>query len=221
MINEEIINYIKKAEAQDLTTDQIQENLLKAGWPESQVKDALEKDISKTPLDVPIPPKVPNQSTPPQSKSHSMWDAFEHILLFISLYVLATSLALMLHLFVDKYIPGISTSRLMIYSYLARGYMASLIVSYPLFSFFFLRSIKRVHNNPSIRNIHSRKVLIYFTLVVTFLIVLANIVSIIYNFLGGNVTLNFIFHFAVTVIISSIIFWYYLNEVKEDRKAYA
>ncbi len=156
-------------------------------------------------------------------ENNSLWEGFEHILLFISLGVMATSLGLILHFFVDKWYPGTPTgiasyigSALLYQAPLLRGYLAGLIVSYPLFSFFFLRTVNRIRKNPELKHLHSRKILIYATLVITFLIVIINTISLVYGFLGGNVTYNFVLHFLVTVGISGIIFGYYLNEVRGE-----
>lgn len=153
--------------------------------------------------------------------SHSMWDAFEHILLFISLYVFVTSLALLIHYLVDKWVPRFPGSRYLSYSSVGntvlRGYLSAILVSYPLFVFFFLRITKRTFKNPELRKIKPRKTLIYLTLIITFIVSLINIISIVYSFLGGNVTGNFLAHFFVTFLISGIIFAYYLFQVREDR----
>ncbi|OGG00797.1 hypothetical protein A2153_00075 [Candidatus Gottesmanbacteria bacterium RBG_16_38_7b] len=160
------------------------------------------------------------------SVKESLWDTFEHILLFISLYVYAISFTLMLHQFVDVLSPGDKYSGWGDYigsfsKYIVRGYMASLIVAYPLFSFFFIRVKKRIMNNLEIRHLRPRKTLIYFTMVVAFIIVLSSIISIIFNFLNGNVSVNFVLHFLATVLVAGLIFAYLLNEVKEERKVYA
>src|SRR3989344_5179402 len=113
----------------------------------------------------------------------SMWDAFEHVLLFIILYVMATAIALIINFYIDKYFPGVESSY---YSYsdypsqmsgLLRGELAALIVSYPLYSFFFLAVTKRSLANPVIKTLKSRKFLIYLTLVITFVIGLVSIIS--------------------------------------------
>ncbi len=154
----------------------------------------------------------------------TMWDAFEHILMFISLYVLATSIALTLYFFVDKWLPAVTSDYYRSYNWensrldLLRGYLAALIVSLPLFVFFFLHVTKRTIQNSNMRNIKSRKILIYITLVVAFIIMLFNIISTVYNFLRGNITLNFFLHLVVTLSVTGIIFVYYLFQVKEDRK---
>jgi predicted neutral ceramidase superfamily lipid hydrolase len=94
--------------------------------------------------------------------------------------------------------------------------MASLIVSFPLFAFFFLRITKRTIEDVSIRMLKSRKFLIYLTLVVTFIILIINVITLVYTFIGGNITVNFFLKFLITLIVSGMIFAYYLYEVRED-----
>lgn len=167
-----------------------------------------------------VPPIIP------KSKG-SMWDAFEHVLLFISLYTLATSIALILYYIVDKWWPAVSTDAYSYYyknseiqSTMLRGYIATLIVSLPIFSFLFLDLAKRMNKNPYLRTITSRRVLIYMTLVITFIIMLINVISTVYSLLGGNITINFFLHLIITLAVSSIIFAYYFYQVREDRNLY-
>ncbi len=123
-------------------------------------------------LDLVVPkPPVSQVSSTEKTSNTSGWDAFEHILLFISLYAMATSITFILHLFIDKFVPGITPDSRMSYfsdfqNTLLRGYLATLIVSLPLFSFFFLDVIKRTAKYLKMRNLKSRKTLIYITLLV-------------------------------------------------------
>jgi hypothetical protein len=230
-MEQKLNTYIQAARKRDLSDRTIRENLVAVGWELSVVEAALAAD-----LPVPKPPtgsRVQTSATPAtqtgpadntNSSSPTMWDAFEHILMFISMYVLAITIGLTLSLFVEKWFPGApelyeSGNNSWKLSML-RGYIASLIVSYPLFAFFFLRITKRTMDNPFVRTLKARKFLIYLTLVVAFIIVISNIISIIFNFLNGNVTLNFFLNFLIIVSISSLIFFYYLQQVKEDWQPY-
>ena len=98
-----------------------------------------------------------------------------------------------------------------------RGQIAAVLVAYPLFAFLFLKIHKQTLLNPDIKKLNSRKVLTYFTLVIAFLFILGNIIGIVYSFLDGNISFNFVAHFLVTVIVSSVIFWYFLKQVKGDK----
>lgn len=222
MAYKELESYIKKAREVKMTEAEMKRDLRSMGW--------LDKDIDSALRDNPLipPPKPPEgyrgiSAGVAAVSSPTMWDVFEHLLMFISLYVLAIAFALALHLYIDRWVPGLpETYRTGANARLGelRGYLAALIVSFPLFAFFFLRIQSRTAKNPLIRAILARKFLIYATLVVTFIIVTGSIISIIYTFLNGNVNLNFFLHFLVTTFVSGAIFAYYLQQVKEDR-AYA
>jgi hypothetical protein len=195
--------------------DTIKGRLVKEGWGE----DVIEQHM------YPPTPRPDDHDEDPNTNmmfgAPSMWDAFEHILLFISLYVLSISIGLALYFFIDEWFPAITqysqSDSYWRYNSL-RGFIAAIIVAYPLFSFFFWRVTKRTLQNPGLRTLKSRKALIYLTLIITFIIVVCYVIGTIYAFLSGDLTLNFILHFLVTVLISGIIFGYYLQQVKEDRQ---
>lgn len=211
-----ISTYIHEARKRDLSNRTIRENLLDAGWSESEVQAAFDAD-----LPVPVPPGKTPQHRITVAGSGTMWDAFEHILLFISMYVLAFGIGAILFTFVDRWLPGVNDSS----GYINRNgiiiNMSALIVSYPLFSFLFYRITKRTLATPAIRLLKARKILIYFTLVVAFVIVISNIISLVYLILSGDVTLNVFMKIMIMLLIAGVIFAYYLQQVKEDRQIYA
>lgn len=168
-------------------------------------------------------PVIPQSN--PMNTHITGWDTFEHILMFITLYVVSISLALVLYSLVDKWFPGLNPSLNRFSSGFntsqadsLRWYLALLIVSYPLFAFFFLNVTKRTIANPLLRNIDIRKILIYLTLFVTFIIMFYNVFYTVYSFLNGNIYPNFLLHLATTLGISGTIFVYFAYQVREDRK---
>ncbi len=160
------------------------------------------------------------------SANTTLWDAFEHILLFVSLLVFSAAFSLAGHYFIDRWFPSLTAlypdsgdSYYNDYTLtLLRVYLSGIIVSLPFFTLFFLRITKKNVENPQTRNLKSRKTLIYITLVLTFIILLANTISLVYGFVSGNTTVNFLFHFVLTMAVSGTIFAYYLHETKEDRR---
>lgn len=162
-----------------------------------------------------------------QNPAPSLWDGFEHLLMFISLLIMTFSLTLSIHFFIDKWLPNNAVENYgfnYVYSWqltLLRVYTAALLVSTPIFMFLFLRVTKKTINNPELRNLIIRKILIYLALVITFLIMIGNLISLIFSFLNGNATINFLIHFLVTILINSVIFAYYLHEIREDMKIHA
>jgi hypothetical protein len=202
--------YIAQAREKKVSDDKIKAVLLAAGWPEDQVMLALQK----APEDDLLPPP------PPPPVAHvGMWTGFLYILFFISLYVLATSVGGIFHHMADKIAPDIKiTSSLRSDNALLRGFTSAIIVSYPIFLILALVLKKQLIKQPAVRNLRSRKLLIYITLIGTFLIMLCHVIFSIYSFLSGTLTSNAFLHLMVTFLIAGSIFGYFLSEVKYDRK---
>lgn len=211
MENTQLQSFISESRKAKQSDEVIKSQLLKSGWSQDAVNEAL-TGVSK-PV-VPVPP-------PPSSAQPGMWVSFLYIIMFISLYVSATVLGQTLHHFVDKYFKLIKDSYSTFGGFqdtLLRGYLAAMIVTAPILIGLFLFLKKQELKNPVIRNFKSRKILIYFTLVVTFLIAIWRIIRTIFEFLGGEVSVSVVLHTLITLGIAGAIFIYYLIEVREDRK---
>jgi len=221
--NNTLTEYIASARQQNLSDSVIKQNLISAGWDENSVNGALGISVP-SPLTVPAPPARSSQS---QTDSFWSWDSFEHVLLFLSFYTLIISIGITLYYFVDKLFPLAKTTynySFTSYDYsssILSGVLSAIIVSFPLFSFFFLNIISRTKQNPELRHILARKRLIYITLIVTFIIMLQNLISVLNSFLTGNLVSNSLAHFVVIIGLSLVVFLYYLNLVSEDKYAIA
>lgn len=220
---ETAVKYIREARHIRLQDDEIKLNLLDEGWKKDDIEKAFRIVDSKQKLSIP----KPDYSSPHitiKKGNVTLWDTFEHILMFISLYVMVFSIIILLNALVDRIVPGVNIDGNNFRDHNFSNFsikisLASLIVSYPLFGFMFLNIAKRSKKNPDIRGIMPRKILNYLTLILTFLTVIVYSIAFLYTLFSGNVTINFVLHFVVTVITSVLIFLYYLNAVKEDRRA--
>jgi vacuolar-type H+-ATPase subunit I/STV1 len=140
---------------------------------------------------------------------------------------LATATANILHVWVDNLSQ--TPERLFGRSYdsgyfflhatgMLSGAVAAIIVSYPIFAWLAVYLKKQRDTKIFVRNLRSRKILIYITLVGTFLIMIGHVIATIYNFLSGSGTGNTIGHLLITLIVAGVIFWYFISEVKNDSK---
>ena len=216
MLNNELGNFIEESKKLGQTDQEIKESLAHAGWHEDQY---LAYFGSKPGLAVPHPPS----SSQGQHHTSSLWDTFQHVLMFIALYVYTVSLTSLVHLLIEKWIPSSTAYSEFVTSpdYISgpvRMASSALIVSFPIFAYLFLTINRKTIANPALRQLSARKKLTYFTLTIAFIIGIIQIAQTIYSFLGGNTSTNFLAHFIVNIIMVSIVFIYYLNEVKEDRK---
>lgn len=213
MPNGELTKYISSARSQNINDDTIKAKLIESGWPEKEVSAAFSPP-STSAVNMPLPPPVLH---------FGMWVAFQYIILFITLYIWATCFGGILHYAVDQnFKDKIDT---LSYSYgtllglsFMPGYLAGLIVSYPIFAALFLILKKQTLEKPGMKNLKIRKILIYLTLVITFLIMIGHLITTLYGFFSAASTLKSLMHFLVTLLVAGSIFTYFLVEVWEDRK---
>jgi hypothetical protein len=164
----------------------------------------------------PVPPTIP---------SNGMWIGFLYILFFTSLYILTGAIAGVLHLWINSKVPNFTVLDNPYLSYIPidsqtimRGYLASILISYPICVIlgFFLK--KQMLKNRILVNIRSRKILIYITLIGTFLIIVWNIIGAIFGLLAGSLLINIFENLLITLLIAGSIFGYFISEVKDDSK---
>lgn len=206
--------YIAKAHEKNLSDEQIKSNLIAAGWP----KETAEKAFHQPTVDPLLPPPPP----PPVAQV-GMWTGFLYIIFFVCLYICATAISFIFHHGIDSIFPPsyeTYTDFSGLYDATIQGSLAAIIVSFPLFAFLAFALKKQLVKNPAIRNIRSRKILIYITLVGAFLIMIGHIIGTVYGFLNGSTnSLNTLGHLGVTLLIAGSIFAYFITEVKHDSNS--
>lgn len=213
MANAELQKYISDLKAKNVPVETIKSHLISSGWSAADVDQTL-NDISSPAIMTLPPPPVPHLS---------MWITFQYILVFITMYVSFTALGGILHYAVDKNIPD-PLDQMNYYSassfndYFLPGYLASIIVTFPIFAVLFVILRRQAINRPAIKNIRSRKFLIYLTLVVTFIYMIFHLITTVYQFLQGTSTSRSLLHLGVNLLVAGSIFIYLIFEVKGDRK---
>lgn len=214
MSTEELNKYVAAARQQGIGDEEIKKHLLDAGWSEQEVVAVLvPQPISQGLLAPPVPQKA----------HFDLWVAFQYVLLFISLYVSSIALNGILHYGIDQLLPdtleGYGSYRSSWNEGLIKWYLAAMIVAFPIFAVLFLLLKRQELAKPAMRNIKSRKILIYLTLIGTFLIAMARLIISLYRFLDGTLTGRTVAHLALTLALTGSIFVYWLWEVRADRKA--
>ena len=144
-------------------------------------------------------------------------DVFLHLLSIIALYVAAGSFIALVFQYINVLFPDPLTS---VYNYLASAYsgirwsISVLIVVFPvyLWSVWFLN--KNYAASPEKKELKSRKWLLYFTLFAAALIIIGDLVTLIFNFLQGELSLRFFLKILAVGLVAAVIFWYYLSELR-------
>ncbi len=221
-MNEQLNTYIKEKRDAGISDQEIKTNLISAGWQSEMVDQAISGKHNDAP---PPPPAAAAPTAAPVAVVQTYTTkGLEYIIMFISLWVTASSIAFLLHNIVNMAFGNAD-----IYGDTAPIATASLIVALPIFSILFVRLKKAEKENPEIMNDPSRKRAVQLTLVITFIVGIWNIIWYLYSFLNGGspvdtyssseTSLNPVgdlIHTLISVSIAGSIFAYYWRE--EHRK---
>lgn len=148
-------------------------------------------------------------------------DVFLHLFSIVALYWSAVSFITLCWQYVNYFFPDILTMRYNPQAYVwpIRFAVSSLVIMFPLFILvsWYLNKIYR--REAAVRDSRIRKWLIYLTLFVAALIIAGDLVTVIYNFLGGDVTIRFILKALSVLVVAAVVFIYYLDDVRRAESA--
>jgi len=143
-------------------------------------------------------------------------DFFLHLITFILLYASVISFITLVFQYIALAFPNplegpwaLASARKTI-----QWMISSLIVEFPLFIWlsWFLNKTYQAH--PEKRRLKPRKWLIYLTLFVAALVIIGDLVTLIFNLLGGDYTGVFILEVITVLFTIGLVFWYYLWDVR-------
>ena len=212
-MSEKLKQFIEEARKKGMPDDAIRQNLMDNGWDKNVVVKTMYD------VDTPKPENEIEKSDKLKKQNITLWDTFTHILMFISLAVFAFALGMILHKLIDEYVPDPTWGdSYRSYGPDISGFLAALMVSTPVLFGLFVYNYNRTRKYIELKNLLTRKILIYLTLIYTFGHILIKLIISLTELLEGTLSINFGLHFIVTVGINLVIFLYFLYEVREARK---
>lgn len=144
-------------------------------------------------------------------------DFFLYLLTIIALYFSVGTFINMLFEYIDYLFPD----KAQYYSFISssnsiRFSVATLLIVFPIYIglSWFLR--KDAINHPEKRDFGFRKVLIYFTLFIAAITIAVDLVTLIYNFLEGELSVRFFLKILVVFVVAGSVFSYYLWDLKRE-----
>lgn len=147
-------------------------------------------------------------------------DIFLHLLSIIALYVSAGSFVALIFNYINVWLPDAISenyySLLSAYSSI-RWALATIVVVFPVYVWSVRFLNKGYTEIPEKREIKTRKWLIYFTLFAAGIIIIGDLVTLIYNFLQGELTLRFVLKILTVLLAAATIFGYYLLDLRRER----
>lgn len=201
--------FVKESLQGGRTKDEIAKVLTVAGWPEAQITNALDA-FADVEFPVPVPKPRP---------SLTARDAFLYLVMFSALYYGAWSLGSLLFDFINRAFPDPAYAT---YSYSSlsssRWSTAAIIISFPVFFFMAWYNNKQIRLNPFKRLSPARRWLTYITIFIATAALLGDLTTLIYNLLGGDLTVRFLLKVLVVAMIAGSAFTYYLLDLRKEER---
>lgn len=148
-------------------------------------------------------------------------DVFMHLLAIIALYASAGSFIALVFQYINILIPDVlqygdyygrvAANRAVRWS------IAALVVVFPVYVFTNWYLNKDCSRTPEKRDFRLRKWLIYFTLFASALIIIGDLVTLIYNLLGGELTTRFLLKILTVFFTAGSVFYYYLWDLRRHH----
>lgn len=204
----ELDRFVRDALLAGKSRDAIREVLQRAGWTPEQLNGILD-DYADVDFPVPVPKPRP---------SLSARDAFLYLVLFSLLYFLCYHLGSLLFDLVNAALPDPADYGMRYRFFESTRFSTSaLLITFPLFAWMAHLLGRETERAPIKRFSPVRRWLTYLTLFFTTGMLVGDLTSLVYNVLGGELTLRFVLKVLVVALISGSVFAYYLWDLRRDE----
>lgn len=159
------------------------------------------------------------QSQTGQMKVVGPKDVFLHLLAIFALYTSAVSFLVLMFQYINLAFPdALEGGYVPRFSYGAiRWSIASLTVVFPVYVWVSWYLNKRYVAVPERREAKSRRWLVYFTLFVAAIVIITDLITLIFNLLGGELTARFILKVVAVLFVAASVFVYYIWDLKRHH----
>lgn len=205
---QELESFVKEALEAGSAKSEIGKVLEGAGWTSEQIKSALDA-YSDASFPVPVPKPRP---------SLSAREAFLYLVMFCTLYYGAWNLGNLLFIFIDRAFPAPTDTSYPSYWDDQRWSTAAIIITWPVFLFMARYIAGEIKRNPLKRLSLVRRWLTYLTLFLASAVLLGDVTTLIYNLLGGDLTIRFVLKVLVVGAIAGSAFAYYLLDLRQEER---
>ncbi len=205
----ELESFVRDALMRGHSRQQVSTALLAAGWSEQQISGVLDGWAE---VDFALPVPRPRASL-------SAREAFAYLVLFSTLYFFAWNLGSLLFQLIEYLLPDPADAdwqRLRLDGGI-RWAISALVIAFPVFAFVARRVSLDVDRHPIKRLSPVRRWLTYLTLFVAAIVLIGDLTALVYNLLGGDLSLRFVLTVAVVAAIAGTVFGYYLWDLRQEE----
>lgn len=204
--------------------DEIKEQVLAVGWSEDEFDFAYTQALKD--FGIPIPEESSRASF---SKKATTLEVVLNLFSFILLGIVAIALGTLYFEIIDKYFPDIVADNTSSYAYQSRSQvstsaihyaMASLIIAFPLFFFVMKMWFRKFRKDEGKIESQLTKWVTYLVLLVASIIIVGDLITVLFTFLQGEMSVRFFLKSLILLVISGIIFGFYFFERKMVQYKY-
>jgi len=208
-MNVELVEFTRRALAKGVERKEIADTLQRVGWAEYDVKAAMDS-FADVAFPVPVPRPKPYLSAR---------EVFVYLILFAALYAAVANIGSLIFELIDRSFPDpLSKTYIQLSNGTIRWNISWIIITFPIFIFTFARVTRAVAKDPTKCASRPRKWLTYLTLFVAGAFLVGDAATLVYNLLGGEVTIRFALKVATIAIIAGGIFTYFVSDMRKDEK---
>jgi hypothetical protein len=211
-VTDELVGFVKEGLARGLPRPELEAALVKAGWDPADIGAAVGAFAD---VEFPIPVPRPRANL-------SARDAFLYLVLFSTLYVVAYNLGSLLFDAINHWVPDPAAAESSLPAeYLAqaiRWSVSALIVATPVFLYVSALVGRERRRDPAKRASKVRRWLTYLTLFIAAGVLVGDVIALVYNLLGGELTARFVLKATVVGGIAGSVFGYYLSDLRRDEQ---
>lgn len=204
----DIQSFVKEALTRGIPKTEIKAALKKANWKDDEITPALDlyADVA---FAIPVPKRKPYLSAR---------EAFMYLLLFLCLYISAISFGTLLFQFINRWIPDALQPYATGDLSSVRMSVASLIVAFPLYLWLSSLLAGAIRRDTEKKGSKIRKWLTYITLFIAAGVIIGDLITLLFNLLGGELTMRFTLKVLSVLLIAGLIFGYYLWDLRQEEK---
>jgi hypothetical protein len=205
-VNEQLDAFVKRGLEQRLERAGMEQALLQAGWPPDQVRQALGAYVDVD-FPIPVPRPLPSATTR---------DAFMYIIVLGTMVLCAYQFGALVFEIINRLVPDAMDAR----RYSAgdntaiRWSVSTLIVAFPVFVVMSRLVNRSARHDPTKRASRIRRRLTYVVLFVASCVLIGDLTTLVYYFLGGEVTLRFFLKILTVAAIAGAVFLHYLWDLR-------
>ena len=206
---DDLTDFVRTALGRGVPRTEIDAALRKAGWTLDQTRSAL-AGFADSDFPIPVPKPRPYLDAR---------DAFLYLVLFSTLYTSAYYLGSLLFDIINAAFPDpAERGESLAYRRTSMRWSISwLIVAFPVFLYVSRLVGREIAGDPSKRRSKVRRWLTYVTLFIASSAIIGDVATLVYNLLGGEITVRFLLKVLVVAFIAGSAFWYYLTDIRREE----